>query len=61
MSMRVSMSDVLAEIRAVNGRIDSMNAAVNGRLDAMNARIDTLIDSVAQLHHDLADHTRGRE
>jgi hypothetical protein len=59
--MRVSMSDVLAEIRAVNGRIDAMNAAVNGRLDAMNARIDTLIDSVAQLHHDLADHIRGHE
>lgn len=50
------MSPRQSEIREISNEIRVLAAALNARLDALNGRIDTVIDSLADLRRDFAEH-----
>ena len=47
---------MLAELLAVNARLDTGSAGTHTRLDALDARLDTLTASVQRLQSRWAEH-----
>ena len=54
--MRKDTQQVLYELRSLRSDMTVGFTAMNARLDAFNARVDTLIDTLADLRRDFAEH-----
>lgn len=49
--------ELRAEFRALHDRLDRVGERLDGRIDSVNARLDTVIDALAELRRDFAQHT----
>jgi hypothetical protein len=51
-----AITDVRGSIAHLEARVDALSESLNARFDAMAMRIDTLVDAIADLRVELAQH-----